>query len=42
MRKILRNIARAKMKKAGIRQMNKKQKDGRSYFSKRWRDYAGA
>ena len=43
MRKLMRSIARANMKKAGICHMNKKirvkgEKD-RSYFSKHWREY---
>lgn len=44
MRKLARSIARAKMEKAGVQQMNKKKlnKGGHpaSYFSLHWREYA--
>lgn len=40
MRKILRRIARVKMEKAGLRRVNKRGLDGRSYFAVHWREYA--
>ena len=39
MRKLAREVARHKMKKAGYTQINKKGADGRSKFSKLWRQY---
>lgn len=40
MRKLLRGIARYRMKQAGIQRINKKRgKDRKSYFSERWREY---
>ena len=44
MRKLMRAIARAKMKKAGIQHMNRKVKmpngkKNRSYFAEHWREY---
>lgn len=40
MRKIARNIARAKMRRAGLRHINKDRLKIGSYFSKHWREYA--
>lgn len=39
MRKILRNMAKVNMKKKGMRQICKKNKNRESWFSKNWRDY---
>ena len=39
MRELLRALARTNMEKAGVRKMNKKGPDGRSYFSKNWRKW---
>lgn len=40
MRKYLRAMARAKMKKAGYVHVNRKQANGRSFFSTHWREFA--
>lgn len=40
MRKILRRVAHAKMARAGLRRVNKRGGDGKSYFSKHWRQWA--
>lgn len=40
MRKLYRNVARARMAKIGIKHPNRKMKDGRSYFQNYWRKYA--
>lgn len=42
MRKHWRAIARARMKKAGIKHPNRKMRDGKSYFACYWRKYAFA
>lgn len=40
MRKLMREMARAKMKKAGLRHINKPMPGGGpSYFSRRWREW---
>ena len=39
MRKLLRTIARANMKKDGIQHINRKIKDGKSFFAMNWRKY---
>lgn len=39
MRKILRSIAKANMRKSGIVHPNRKMRDGKSYFSQYWRKY---
>lgn len=41
MRKLMRSVARAKMKKAGIAHMNRKDGTDRSYFAQHWREYVG-
>ena len=41
MRKYLRAIAQHRMEKAGVRHINRKRRDGTSYFSKNWRRYVG-
>ena len=46
MRKIMRNIARANMRKMGLRHVNKPMRDRfgaktlPSYFARRWREFA--
>ena len=42
MRKLLRGVARSKMERAGITQINKKRASGKSYFAGHWREYVGA
>lgn len=39
MRKLARSIARFNMKKEGIHQPNRKDKNGNSFFSLHWREY---
>lgn len=39
MRKYMRQMARYNMERAGLSKVNKKQADGRSYFSKHWREF---
>ena len=39
MRKLLRSIARANMKKEGIEKINKKRQDGKSFFSLNWKEW---
>ena len=39
MRKLKRSVARAKMLKAGYTQLNKKEANEKSFFSKNWRKY---
>lgn len=39
MRKLMRSVARAKMKKAGYTRINKKNANGESLFSKHWRAF---
>lgn len=39
MRKYLRSIARANMKKAGYQHVNRKDASGRSFFSRPWREF---
>lgn len=39
MRKLKRSIAKANMIKAGLARINKKQAGGKSFFSKRWREW---
>lgn len=39
MRKYMRHMACATMERAGITKANKKQSDGKSYFSKHWREF---
>lgn len=41
MRKLMRSMARAKMRKAGYRRINKPMPGGGpSYFARRWREWA--
>jgi len=40
MRKILRSIAKANLKRAEYTRTNKKGSDGKSFFSKHWREWA--
>ena len=40
MRKLLRSIARANMKREGITQVNKTRPGGSSFFALNWREYA--
>ncbi len=39
MRKYLRRVAHARMKKAGIAKPNRRYNGEKSYFAKYWRDY---
>lgn len=39
MRNLLRSKARAKMEKAGYTHVNRKSVDGRSFFSRHWREF---
>lgn len=39
MRKHLRAIARANMRRAGLRRINKRRRDGTSYFSAHWKEW---
>lgn len=39
MRKYMRQMARAAMERAGLSKVNKKQADGKSYFSKHWQEF---
>lgn len=39
LRSIARNVARVNMKKKGYSRINKKEGDGRSFFSKHWREF---
>ena len=39
MRKFQRRIAHAKMEKAGIKRMNKRDYTGASFFSRHWREW---
>ena len=39
MRKLLRRIARYRMKQEGIQHMNKRMGRGCSFFAERWREY---
>jgi len=40
MRKLLRSIAKANLKRAEYIRFNKKGSDGRSFFSRHWREWA--
>lgn len=39
MRKYMRQMARYNMERHGICKMNRKQEDGKSYFSRHWREF---
>ena len=39
MRKLMRSMARNNMKKAKMEKLNKKEKNSRSIFARKWRDY---
>lgn len=39
MRKHLRAMARANMRRAGLTRVNKKRRDGSSFFAKHWREW---
>lgn len=39
MRKLLRSVARHNMKRADIQHMNRKGRDGKSFFARNWRNY---
>lgn len=39
MRKLMRSVARARMIDAGYTRINKKNAAGRSFFSRKWREF---